>query len=310
MRLWHAGHAPKLYAAHASGRAYDVVDVPLDDGHGLQSPRFGLAPEAHRDGDNADPTRGAPFMNERRAVLAEDEPVLLAQLRDMLANVWPELAIVGEAEDGFQALRLLEQCAPDVLFLDIQMPGMTGLEVAKQASGRCHVVFVTAYDKYAVAAFEEGAVDYVMKPFTAARLATAVGRVKAKMATAPARLDGILKTLADAASRKDYLRWITATQGDDLRLITVDEIAYIKADNKYTIVVTQDRESLIRRPIRELVDELDPDVFWQIHRGTLVNVNAIAGVTRDIAGKLRVKLKNRSETLSVSDPYLHLFRSM
>ena len=249
-------------------------------------------------------------MSERRAVIAEDEPVLLAQLRDMLANVWPELAIVGEAEDGFQALRLLEQFQPDVLFLDIQMPGMTGLEVAKQASGRCHVVFVTAYDKYAVAAFDEGAVDYVMKPFTAARLATAIGRVKAKMASVPANLDGILKTLADAAQKKEYLRWITASQGNDLRLITVDEIAYIKADSKYTIVVTQGHESLIRRPIKELVDELDPKLFWQIHRGTLVNVNAIAGVTRDIAGKLRVKLKNRSETLAVSDPYVHLFRSM
>jgi DNA-binding LytR/AlgR family response regulator len=272
--------------------------------------RFGPAPGAHRDGAHGAPARGEPSMSEWRAVLAEDEPVLLAELRALLANVWPELAIVGEAEDGFQALRLLEHTAPDVLVLDIQMPGMTGLEVAKQASGRCHVVFVTAYDKYAVAAFEEGAVDYVMKPFTAARLATAVGRVKAKMASAPARLDGILKTLADAASRKDYLRWITATQGNDLRLITVDEIAYIKADNKYTIVVTQDKESLIRRSIKELVDELDPDVFWQIHRGTLVNVNAIAGVTRDLAGKLRVRLKSRTETLSVSDPYLHLFKSM
>jgi DNA-binding LytR/AlgR family response regulator len=161
-----------------------------------------------------------------------------------------------------------------------------------------------------VAAFEEGAVDYVMKPFSAARLATTVERLKAKLASAPANLDGILRTLADAAAKKEYLRWITASQGNDLRLITVDEICYVKADNKYTLVVTQDRESLIRRPIKELCDELDPSIFWQIHRGTLVNVNAIAGITRDLSGKLRVKLKQRSETLPVSDPYMHLFKSM
>jgi DNA-binding LytR/AlgR family response regulator len=245
-----------------------------------------------------------------KVVIAEDEPVLLDELRDALANVWPEARVVGEAEDGFAALRLIDEHEPDVLFLDIQMPGMTGLEVAKQASGRCHVVFVTAYDKYAVAAFDEGAVDYVMKPFSAARIATAVGRIKAKLASAPANLDGILRKLADAAAKKEYLRWITASQGNDLRLITVDEICYLKADNKYTVVVTQDRESLIRTPIKELIDELDPGVFWQIHRGTLVNANAIAGVTRDLAGKLRVKLKQRSETLAVSDPYMHLFKSM
>ena len=248
--------------------------------------------------------------NACTAVIAEDEPVLLAELRDMLGKLWPELKIAGEAEDGIEALRLLDAARPDVLFLDIQMPGLTGLEVARQASGRCHVAFVTAYDKYAVAAFEAGAVDYVMKPFSAARLATTVTRLKAKLASAPANLDGILRTLADAVARKEYLRWISATQGNDLRLITVDEICYIKADNKYTIIVTPERESLIHRPIKELVDELDPNVFWQIHRGTLVNVNAIAGVTRDLSGKLRVRLKQRNETLPVSDPYVHLFKSM
>ena len=190
------------------------------------------------------------------------------------------------------------------------MPGMSGLEVARQASGRCHVVFVTAYDHYAVAAFEQGAIDYVMKPFTAGRLATTVSRLKSKVANVPASLDGILRTLAETAAKKEYLRWITATQGDDLRLITVDEICYVKADNKYTLIVTRDRESLIRRPIKELADELDPQMFWQIHRSTLVNMNAVAGVTRDIAGKLRVRLKERQETLPVSESYLHLFKSM
>lgn len=249
-------------------------------------------------------------MNACSAVIAEDEEVLRGQLRDMLVRLWPELAIVAEAEDGIEALHALDEHHPSVLFLDIQMPGMSGIEVARKASGRCHVVFVTAYDQYAVAAFDEGAVDYVMKPFSAARLATTVERLKSRMTSAPANLDGLLRTLAHAVVKKDYLRWITATQGNDLRLITIEEVCYLKADNKYTIVVTATQESLIRRPIKELVDELDPNVFWQIHRGTLVNVNDIAGVTRDLAGKLRVRLKRRTETLAVSQSFVHLFKSM
>ena len=249
-------------------------------------------------------------MTAPRAVIAEDEPVLRAELRETLAKLWPELVICAEAEDGIQAVHALETHAPEILFLDIQMPGMSGLEVARKASGRCHVAFVTAYDKYAVAAFEEGAVDYVMKPFSPARLATTVGRLKEKLRSAPASLDGILKALAEKGGHKEYIRWITASQGSDLRLITVEEICYFQADNKYTLVVTPEQESLIRRPIKELIEELDPKVFWQIHRGTLVNVNAIAGVTRDIGGHLRIKLKQRKETLAVSDPYAHRFKQM
>jgi DNA-binding LytR/AlgR family response regulator len=249
-------------------------------------------------------------MRALKAVIAEDEPVLRAELRDTLARIWPELVVCAEAEDGFEALRALAEHSPDILFLDIQMPGMSGLEVARQASGKCHVVFVTAYDQYAVAAFEQGAVDYVMKPFSAARLATAVARLKDKVARAPADLDGLLRTLADAARGKEYLRWITASQGNELRLITVEEICYFEADNKYTLVVTAQQESLIRRPIKELIDELDPKLFWQIHRGTVVNVAAISGVTRDMGGHLRVKLKERKETLPVSEPYRHLFKQM
>ena len=246
-----------------------------------------------------------------KAVIAEDEPVLRGELRDALAKLWPELDVCAEAEDGIAALREIAAHAPDVLFLDIQMPGVSGLEVAKHASGRCHIAFVTAYDKYAVAAFEQGAVDYVMKPFSAARLATTIERLKAKAASSPASLDGLIKSLADAAgARKEHLRWITASQGNELRLITVEEILYFQADNKYTLVVTADKESLIRRPIKELIDELDPKVFWQIHRGTVVNVNAIAGVTRDMGGHLRVKLKERKETLAISEPYRHLFKQM
>ncbi len=249
-------------------------------------------------------------MKPLKALIAEDEPLLRGELKEALASLWPELVICAEAQDGIEALRALSRHAPEILFLDIQMPGMSGLDVAKQASGRCHVVFVTAYDKYAVAAFEEGAIDYVMKPFTTARLATTVERLKAKVSSMPANLEGLLRKLAEVASGKEHLRWITASQGNDLRLITVDEICYLRSDNKYTIVVTREQESLIRRPIKELVDALDPNLFWQIHRGTVVNVNAISGVTRDLSGRLQVKLKQRAETLAVSDPYVHLFKSM
>jgi DNA-binding LytR/AlgR family response regulator len=246
-----------------------------------------------------------------KAVIAEDEAVLRRELKETLATVWPELVVCAEAEDGIQAVHAMTAHTPDVLFLDIQMPGMDGLEVAQQASGKCHVVFVTAYDKYAVAAFERGAVDYVMKPFSAARLATTVARLKAKVASAPANLDGILSALAARLeNEKEYLRWITASQGQNLRLITVEEICYFQADNKYTLVVTADTQTLIRRPIKELVDEVDPKMFWQIHRSTLVNVSAIAGVNRDFKGHLHVRLKQRKETLAVSESYVHLFKQM
>jgi DNA-binding LytR/AlgR family response regulator len=245
------------------------------------------------------------------AVIAEDEPVLRAQLEELLGEVWPELEVLGCAEDGLQAALALERHNPTVLFLDIQMPGLTGLEVARQASGRCHVVFVTAYDQYAVAAFEEGAVDYVMKPLSAARLATACGRVKKRLSSAPADLDRLLGMLAQrAAQAQRYLRWINASQGADVRLITVDEICYFQSDTKYTRAVTPDSESLIRKSLKELLDELDPSSFWQIHRSTVVNVNAIAGVSRDFAGHLFVKLKARKETLPVSQPFAHRFRQM
>lgn len=250
-------------------------------------------------------------MNAPTAVIAEDEPLLRGELKETLSALWPELAIRAEAEDGIQAMHALHAHAPDILFLDIQMPGMNGLEVARQASGKCHVVFVTAYDKYAVAAFEQGAVDYVMKPFSAARLATAITRLKQRLNTAPANLDGILKALAEKAKEeRKYLRWITASQGANLRLITVEEVCYFQADNKYTLVATADMQSLIKRPIKELVDELDPNLFWQIHRSTLVNVNAIAGVNRDFRGHLHVRLKSRKETLAVSETYVHLFKQM
>ncbi len=245
------------------------------------------------------------------AIIAEDEPVLRAQLKDLLHEVWPELAIVAAAEDGFQAMRALEEYRPDVLFLDIQMPGPTGVELARQANGRCHVVFVTAYDQYAVAAFEEGAVDYVMKPLTAARLATACSRIKERLSAAPAHMHSVLDALAKrAAHAGPYLRWINASLGTDVKLITVDEICYFQSDTKYTRVATADGESVIRKPLKELLDELDPASFWQIHRSTIVNLNAIASISRDFAGHVIVKLKKRKETLPVSQPFAHRFRQM
>lgn len=251
-------------------------------------------------------------MTSPTAIVAEDEATLRHQLVEQLHELWPELSIVGEAADGVQALRMLDERMPDVLFLDVQMPGATGLDVARQASGRCHVVFVTAYDQHAVAAFDQGAVDYVLKPISAARLFTAISRVKQRLGTPPARLDSALAqiTLTGSGAGRQFLRWINASVGQNLKLITVDEIAYFQADNKYTRVVTGDGEALIRKPLKDLVGELDPNQFWQIHRSTLVNAASIAGVTRDFRGRMMVKLKTRAETLLVSDTYTHLFRQM
>jgi DNA-binding LytR/AlgR family response regulator len=246
-----------------------------------------------------------------RAIIAEDEPVLRAGLKNLLASVWPDLEIIGVAENGLQASRLLEQLRPHVLFLDIQMPGRSGLEVARAASGRCHVVFVTAYDQYAVSAFEEGAVDYVMKPFNADRMTTACNRVKERLNGVPANLDTLLERLAESAAKKrPYLRWINVESGAKVRLVTVEEVCYFQADIKYTRVVAADHATLIRTPLKELRDELDPSIFWQIHRSTIVNVSAIAEVARDMHGRLRLHLKARKETLLVSQPYAHLFRQM
>ena len=249
-------------------------------------------------------------MSGIRAIIAEDEAILRSELSTKLAELWPELEIVAEAVDGVAATRAFNEHGPDVLFLDIQMPGMTGLDVARLASGRCHVVFVTAYDKYAVSAFEQGAVDYVMKPFSSARLAETVARLKDRLRDRPANLEGILSVLATKVRSGEYLRWITASQGNHLNVITVEEVCYFKADNKYTMVITPDGESLIRRPIKELAEVVDPSVFWQIHRSTLVNVKAIAGVSRDVRGRQIVAIKGHREQLEVSRSYAGLFKGM
>ena len=249
-------------------------------------------------------------MKPPTAVIAEDEPLLRSELRETLAALWPELVVAAEAEDGLEAMRALQAHRPQLLFLDIEMPGMTGLQVATQASRRCHVVFVTAYDKYALAAFEQGAVDYVLKPFSPARLAATVARLKERISTQPADLDGLLASLAQRDPAKSHLRWVKASQGQNVRLITVDEVFYFQADSKYTLVVTADGEALIRKSIKELIDELDPELFWPIHRGVVVNANAISALHRKLNGQLEVRLKARAETLPVSDAYAYRFRQM
>jgi DNA-binding LytR/AlgR family response regulator len=247
--------------------------------------------------------------HDAHAVIAEDEPLLGAGLRTALAALWPKLRICALVEDGIQTLRALEEHKPDILFLDIQMPGLSGIEVAQQVNGRCHVVFVTAFDDHAVQAFEQGAIDYLLKPLSTSRLATAVTRLKQRMGSTPARLDGLIDRLAQPREG-EYLRWITASHGREVRLITIAEVCYFRSDNKYTAVVTPDGEALIRITLRELIDQLDPALFWQVHRSTVVNANAIAGLLRDGQGRLNVKLKQRSETLLVSDAHASRFRAM
>ena len=243
-------------------------------------------------------------------MLAEDESVLREQLAELLAAAWPELDIVL-ADDGAQAIEAIESHKPHVLFLDIQMPEASGLDVARAASGRCHVVFVTAYDQYAVTAFEEGAVDYVMKPLSGARIAVAVKRAKERLKAAPQSLDRFIDTFADLPGRNGaHLRWINASRGSDVQLITVEEVRYFQSDTKYTRVVAAEREGLISKTIKQLSEELDPGIFWQVHRATIVNLNAIESVGRDLKGNVILRLKDREEVLRVSQAYVHLFRQM
>ena len=243
------------------------------------------------------------------ALIAEDEPVLAAEIREELARLWPELTICATVHDGHAALREIDQHHPQVLFLDVQMPGLTGIEVARVTGTGAHVVFITAFDHYAVQAFEEGAVDYLLKPLDTARLARALRRVKERLNRPPADLSGLLEQLQRTPAT-DRLRCITVLHGRDIQLITVDDVCYFRADNKYTAVVTAENESLITMPLKELIERLDPAVFWQIHRGVIVNVNAVKSLRRTIAGHLELRMKQRTETLRVSAAYAHLFRHM
>ena len=245
------------------------------------------------------------------AVLAEDEPLLADELVELLQTLWPQLQIVARASDGVAALHAVEAHAPDLVFLDIQMPLLTGLQVAGQIAGRCHVVFVTSYDQHALEAFESGAIDYVLKPPTAARLVTTVQRLKGRLQQPPADLRPVLDILArKPAPAIRHLQWINASRGAAVRLLTVEEILYFKSDQKFTMVATTDGEALIKKTIKELTDELDPMMFWQVHRSTLVNVHAIDSVIRDDRGNMVLRLKHRPERLAVSEAYQHLFRQM
>ncbi|HZI84019.1 MAG TPA: LytTR family DNA-binding domain-containing protein [Casimicrobiaceae bacterium] len=243
------------------------------------------------------------------ALIAEDEPMLRAQLRTRLAQAWPELAVVAEAENGEQALALQRELEPDIAFLDIRMPVKSGLEVAEELGGACHVVFVTAYDQYAVAAFEQGAVDYVLKPVMAERMSKVVERLKQRLDRAPADLTTLLSQL-NARETGGPLRWIKASLGPSMRLIPVDEVVYFHAEDKYTKVVTADGEALIRKTIKDLFDELDGEQFWQVHRGTIVNLRAISRVDRDYRDQPLILLKARPEKLTVSRTFAHLFKAM
>ncbi|MEO8922509.1 MAG: LytTR family DNA-binding domain-containing protein [Caldimonas sp.] len=250
-------------------------------------------------------------MKSPTCVIAEDERLLRDELRETLAVLWPELVIVAEAADGIQAVRALQEHEPQLLFLDIEMPGLTGLEVAAHASRRCHVVFVTAYDKYALAAFEQGAVDYVLKPFLPARLAGTVGRLKDRLASQPANLDALLASLTQRENApRPLLRWIRASQGASVRLIMVQDVFFFQADNKYTVLTTATGDAMIRTPLQELLPELNPETFWQIHRSTIVNVNEIAAVKRRANGTLELRLKRCETVLSVSTTHAHLFKQM
>jgi len=235
--------------------------------------------------------------------------MLRAQLRSRLAQAWPELAIVAEAENGEQALALQRELEPDIAFLDIQMPIKSGLEVADALAGVCHVVFVTAYDEYAVTAFEQGAVDYVLKPATADRLAKVVERLKQRLDRPPADLATVLAQL-DARASGGPLRWVKASLGASMQLIPVDEVLYFHAEDKYTKVVTAEGEALIRKTIKDLFEELDEELFWQVHRGTIVNLRAIARVDRDYRDQPLIILKSRPEKLIVSRTFAHLFKAM
>ena len=249
------------------------------------------------------------------ALIAEDEPLLRQALVAQLQRLWPELRIVAECEDGAAALEALETLKPDLAFLDIRMPGVTGIDVARALetlSPQTQVVFITAYDLYAIDAFERGAVDYLLKPVADERLLATRQRLLARLqAGAPDRrlLDQLLEQLARqpaARTGAPPLAWITASNGRETRLVMLEDVLYFRADSKYTAVVTAGEELLLRR----LAEALDPQRFRQVHRSTIVNMKAVAAVSRDDSGRGVLRLKDRSETLVVSQPFMSLFRGM
>jgi DNA-binding LytR/AlgR family response regulator len=248
-----------------------------------------------------------------RALIADDEQNLAEHLRARLAAAWPELEILPLAFNGVEALRRINEDEPEVAFLDIRMPGLTGIELAKRIDTRTHVVFVTAFDQYAVEAFDREVVDYILKPVSDERLARSVERLRRKIATSerPPALDDVLAKLARALpGAAGKLRWVRALKGELVQQIAVDDVLYFQASDKYTCVVTREGESLIRMALAELAAQLDEEVFWQVHRATIVNMNEVAGTRRDLGGRVFVKLKDGKTELPVSRAYAGKFRQM
>ncbi len=243
-------------------------------------------------------------------MIAEDEPLMRERLLSMLQACWPQAQIVAVAENGNDAWDAFLEHEPQVVFLDIRMPGMSGLEVAERIGNQAHIVFVTAYDQYAVQAFEAGAVDYLLKPVEATRLEKAVARVQEKLTGPPAALQSILSQLKAALPMPtaEKLNWIKATVGKQIKLIDVSTVLYFQSDTKYTRVVLADYEAFIRTPIKDLLGGLDTNQFWQIHRSTVVNVKAIASAQRIDAERMEVVVKGSGDRLPVSRAFTHLFR--
>ncbi len=252
------------------------------------------------------------------ALIADDEPLLREHLQNQLAVLWPELDIVAQARNGREAVELFDELKPTIVFLDVHMPGMNGVEAARCIGARALVVFVTAYDSYAVEAFAQGALDYVVKPIETARLADTVQRLKTRVQEAaaaqaessPAALEQLAALLRQQAAPQQRLGWIKASVGANVRLIPVDEVVYFRSDTKYTLVVYQGGESLIRKTIRELADALDPEQFVQIHRSVVVSLRQVSHVNFANGDSAELHLRGRPETLPVSRSYLHLFRQM
>lgn len=258
-------------------------------------------------------------MNMPTALIADDEPLLRERLAAHLARLWPELQVVAQARNGREAVEMFEDHAPQMVFLDVHMPGLSGIDAARCMVARTQIVFVTAYEQYAAKAFEQGAIDYLVKPFDEARLAETVHRLKQRLAQQPgaapastmaAVLEQLAGELRGRGQARRWLQWIKASVGSTVRLIPVDQVAFLRSDEKYTLVVWDGGEALIRKTIRELADELDPERFAQIHRSVIVNLGRVSQVTRGLNETADVHLSSRSEVLPVSRSYLHLFRQM
>ena len=242
------------------------------------------------------------------AIIIDDESTLISYLSNKLNKLWPELEILGSAVNGRQGLALAAEVQPDIVFLDIQMPGLSGLQVAQALSAEIKIVFVTAFDEFAVDAFERAAVDYLLKPVTEERLQQSIDRLKQAQSQDHQQLMNLLKEISP--TRQEYLHWIRTGVDDTTSLVAVDDVIYFQADQKYTSVITADREYVVRRSIKELEQQLDPRQFWRIHRGTIVRVDQIVKAKRDLRGRYSISLRSRPETLRSSASYGHIFKQM